>query len=388
MALIPNRSGATSAYHGTGRSRGNVFGAWSNYSIDLTNSYSMFSVSHPGWKKHLGDTGGPWYLEKIEYQASPFVVNTNTCQGPVLVTSRSGGTAPYVPSFPSETTMNSKGTTAIARVEPGSPGFEMSTAVGELMKDGVPDVILSGYAKNRTRDLLKTTGDEYLNVQFGWLPLVADIRKFCQTVIKSEEIYNQYKKGSSKNIKRAYSFPSDSSTKAESGGNYFNQPQNIFMSGTTSDSLVSETWFEGCFKYFIPTSSGQAGKISDFARKARVVYGANLTPELLWNLSPWSWAADWFGTTGDVLHNISNLGRDGLVMKYGYIMSSSISRRNMTASSGSFVSRYNREHSIKLRFPATPYGFGVNLQALSSKQISIITALGLSKGGKPWNFQS
>jgi hypothetical protein len=110
----------------------------------------------------------------------------------------------------------------------------------------------------------------------------------------------------------------------------------------------------------------------------------NLTPEAVWNVTPWSWAADWFGTTGDVLHNISALGKDGLVLQYGYIMHSQMrdESRYATYSAARSSSWYERSEKTLVRRPATPYGFGVDLNSLSAKQTAILVALGLSRQRK------
>jgi len=106
-----------------------------------------------------------------------------------------------------------------------------------------------------------------------------------------------------------------------------------------------------------------------------------ITPEVLWNLAPWSWAADWFGNIGDVMHNVSALGRDGLVMEYGYVM-------NERKTDASYVCRsrlgtYTRDVTTvdRRRWAAiSPYGFSVSWDGLTPKQLAVVTALGLTRG--------
>jgi len=113
--------------------------------------------------------------------------------------------------------------------------------------------------------------------------------------------------------------------------------------------------------------------------------GWKVTPETLWNIAPWSWAVDWFTNTGDVMTNISNLGKDGLVLQYGYSMSHRLREargvgvfRERGSSNDITLSR-TWLSEWKQRMPATPYGFGVDLGGLTPKQIAIVAALGLSK---------
>lgn len=108
-----------------------------------------------------------------------------------------------------------------------------------------------------------------------------------------------------------------------------------------------------------------------------------MTPEVLWELAPWSWAVDWFSNTGDVIHNISTLGYDGLVMEYGYMMTHTQYDRRVEATAlvnGVSVSaRTVSRRETKRRTVATPYGFGIDDTTLSPRQLAILAALGLSR---------
>jgi len=125
---------------------------------------------------------------------------------------------------------------------------------------------------------------------------------------------------------------------------------------------------------------------------AKQVFGAKLTPETLWNLTPWSWAVDWFSNTGDVLSNVSSWKSDGLVMQYGYIMETSITRhtyRYIPTKNWNGVSPYTGDYKAipplivekisKIRRRANPFGFGVTWDGLSPIQATIAAALGLSR---------
>jgi hypothetical protein len=121
------------------------------------------------------------------------------------------------------------------------------------------------------------------------------------------------------------------------------------------------------------------------AALADKLFGISLTPEVLWNLAPWSWAVDWFSNTGDVISNLSDWASDGLVLQYGYMMEHTVSSytysmsptgiyRGVPAPPVSFVTE------TKIRRRASPFGFGINLSALSARQNAILVALGLSRG--------
>jgi hypothetical protein len=128
-------------------------------------------------------------------------------------------------------------------------------------------------------------------------------------------------------------------------------------------------------------------KIDRQAAEARKLYGLELTPATVWNLAPWSWALDWEGTMGDVLHNVSRFAQDGLVMRYGYIMKETKVTSTYSLSAG--LLKVDHPYSLGLSFTvtatkkerrrATPFGFGVTPTALTSRQNAILGALALSK---------
>jgi hypothetical protein len=112
--------------------------------------------------------------------------------------------------------------------------------------------------------------------------------------------------------------------------------------------------------------------------QANRLLGVKLSPDTVWNLNPWTWAADWFANTGDLMTNVSNMGQDGLVLQYGYMMASEeVSTYSVASKNGAVTSRTRLVKRAK-RIPASPYGFGVSLSTLTARQLAIITALGLS----------
>jgi len=148
-----------------------------------------------------------------------------------------------------------------------------------------------------------------------------------------------------------------------------------------------DRWFSGAFTYYFPHEIAGSKRMADAAILAQRL-GIEPTPELLWNIAPWSWAADWFANSGDVISNWSAFHTDGLVMLYGYMMEHHVSKITRTlvgardASGASYEpSPVSKIIEIKRRRAATPYGFGLNFSGFSAFQSSIIAALGLSRRG-------
>jgi len=155
------------------------------------------------------------------------------------------------------------------------------------------------------------------------------------------------------------------------------------VTGTYYRLQTSTTWFKGSFTYLLPTGKGQLSKARRYAALADSFLGLKPTPTAIYNAAPWSWALDWFTNAGDVVNNISALHQNGLVLEYGYLMTSTKSVDNINFAQGTsgFSNGYrSRVREFKKRLPASPYGFGISDSGLSLSQKAVIAALGLSRG--------
>jgi hypothetical protein len=346
----------------------------------------MVSFGHqwpppPGFK---GDCGGPWSQTYTSDERSICSVDTspskNLVRGKAVIASWPIPTL-QPPSTLSDGAVLAFGTKAIARTEPTAEYFSGATALGELLADGLP----GGASLHLMRDRVaaaRSAGRNYLNVEFGWLPLVDDVKRLCKAVRQSESIMSSYMKGSDKRVRRRYAEPSLEASASLVGRCSFQPDFNSALGipfGTSVKKTKLDTWFSGAFRYHIPADVA-ASKISMFALTARKVFGTELTPEVIWNLAPWSWALDWQGNVGDVMHNVSALGRDGLVLEYGYVMTGRVITTDTFVSSpyGTWTRRekvISRRRVSKL----SPYGFGVSWSGLTPTQLAVVAALGLSR---------
>jgi len=288
------------------------------------------------------------------------------------------------------------GATAISRVKPTSSSAELSVALGETYKDGLPALL--GHQTWRDRTLrARNAGDEYLNVQFGWVPLVNDVLSFGNAVTHSRDILSQYRADRGNTIRRRYDFPVETVTSPPtllSSNKLF-----VTNAGITGNEIPSSTggkwykttistkrrWFSGAFVYGVPQDSTPFGTVHELGAEADRLFGVSLTPDVLWNLSPWSWAIDWFTNTGDVLSTIGDMVSQGLVMQYGYMMEHTINEIIYTLEG---ATAYGEPVQLlpstirvetKVRKQANPFGFGISWDGLSSAQLAILGALGLSR---------
>lgn len=292
----------------------------------------------------------------------------------------------------STSSLNALGATAISRCSPTASGVELSVALGETYRDGLPKAAGAQSWEAKTLKA-REAGGEFLNVEFGWLPFVSDIKAFGQTIKDSHAILEQYDADKGKTIRRRYSFPDEESSSFQILGS--KMPNGICIDSgmpepstqglwTKSTTVIKRRWFSGAFVYGAPLGFAK-GKSADLAAKADKLFGISLTPDVIWNLTPWSWATDWVLNTGDVLSNVGDFISQGLVMQYGYMMEETIIKVTYSLVGATYhgvtlnVPDATLSVRTKARVRANPYGFGVTWDGLNATQGAILAALGMSR---------
>lgn len=386
---------------------------------DVTGTQRTVSDGHPFPPKpgSLTDVGGEFYTKK-SYMASNMYLASREKDGRLWVPGGDwyayygpitshvptvlAGSGPVVVFPPSAETpaeaFKQLGATAVARCAPTNSVADAATFIGETMKDGLPSVVGSQTWRDRSLTA-RNAGSEYLNVQFGWRPLISDVSKLAHGVRHLDTVLAQYERDAGKVVRRRLNFPSVETTSEENlGPNYPFGIGNQAFDASAGDlirrrNISIRQWFSGAFTYYLPSGYDSRNALSRYALMADLL-GLKLTPDVLWNLAPWSWAVDWFSNTGDVLKNVSAYIGSGLIMRYGYLMEESIVTDTYTLKGHSFktqskagVAQYRPKvlpsvyvTHVKKRIRANPYGFGVSWNDLSTFQLSILAALGISRG--------
>lgn len=415
---------AAAEYGQLGTNVGDMKPQWSS----LIGTQVTASENHPNWQ-----TGWTteWYIPTLSLdRGGDFTTVKSYVQLPIIPTGQymsSGWYEPYAGcgyelhdsqtaaimpvnpttvTFPptamsNDSTLAAAGTTAIARCAPSNSVASLATALIELYREGLPNIIGSSFWEARTRGIREgssSLGSEHLNVQFGLLPLLSDVRAVSRGVLNFDKLYKQYVRDSGKRVRRRYSFPPTINTSEVTIASNVTARKisNIdflswYLAGVTGRGDVirrRETtinrWFSGAFTYHLPELEG--GPLA-FLDRAVNLLGLELDAETLWNVSPWSWAVDWFTNVGDVIHNVSAWSDDGLVLVYGYIMEHTIVRDiyRWTGTStrwkpgGLYPETLVLVTESKVRRRATPFGFGLTMSGLTTRQKAIVAALGLSR---------
>lgn len=290
--------------------------------------------------------------------------------------------------------INVYGAQAIGATIPTTAKAGLAQMIGELKRDGLP----SGFVANTARhpSSPRAYGSDYLNLEFGIRPLVSDIRKLLVSISTSSKLLKQYQRDSGRVVRRGFSFPAETSvtTRTRPGSTISGEAAlNLdgFLRWDSAGTELHETvtssrnlYFKGAFTYYMDVGSTLISKLEGFEQKANYLLGLRLTPEVLWDLAPWSWFADWFATFGLSLSNASAFQSDGLVIRYGYLMCHTVTDKTIYRDvylRGTTVpirvsTTYRTER--KERYKATPYGFGLNVADFDPRKWAILGALGLT----------
>nr|UJQ84972.1 MAG: hypothetical protein 1 [Leviviridae sp.] len=355
---------------------------------------------------HAGSWNASLQAWAYNYEGPLFAYRTGTFTAANLRYTEWIRTAPV-----SEADLMSYGATAISRCAPTSPHASLSQALLELRRDGIPAIpglrsFQSRYKKatdrykptsrERVGKSRVNTGSEYLNVEFGWKPLLSDVRKLASSQRRAEKLTSDYIRDSGRLVRRRYEYPTTVTVTELDLADAYVPPGLPLTYWAVSKGKVHRTttvtrriWFEGAFTYHVSGGDDMLSKMRQGLQVANHLSGIGITPGVLYDLTPWSWAVDWFVNTGDVLKNISMMLADGLVVVYGYIMAETTTvvvytnkGARLKTSTVPFNLTQTFTETVKQRRRATPFGFGLNPGEFTPRQLAIVAALGLSRDGR------
>lgn len=365
------------------------------------------SEGHPFWPRKSrpdGDVGGPFKTRKVYVARASSSPRNGRVTQPIIDRIHTNGyilPSPYkgivdvnsnfaAANYPdyssSDETLNALGAEAISLCSPVNPVFDASTAVAEIIREGLPTITGLQLLKDRRASSI---GGEYLNYQFGIKPIVSDIKDLAKALRTQDKVLKQLRRDSGRLVRRSVDFPTEREVilSDQIAGNVATSFSGFSMplSGITSRHAIKEQtrWFSGAFTYHLPDSSELDG-FARLAAEADKLFGVVPDVADLWNLMPWSWLVDWFVNVGPVLSNVTNFAKYGLVLPYAYMMEETIVTYEYTFNSTSGNPMANGADLVivdhtKKRVQASPFGFGLTWDGFSPGQLSILAALGLSR---------
>jgi len=388
------KSRAVTAKLGGGTIVQNVFGVVTKtpYTISLGADQHTLTEDHSQYLHLMGkgfNIGGPFTSTKRDFLADLAIVNdrqdylggTWTIAGP-RVPSRfyqSSGVANYppVPAPASSNELTLYGTSGISRTIPTNPLFQATQFIGELVQD-VPELPSRSLWKKLSA---KNAAGEFLNWEFGVKPTISDVQSFAEAGRKFDQRRAWLKANSGRKLRRrANLLHTVETTFSEVTEGLYplldHAPtsRNQVKVGITT-TTCRDVWFSGCYSYYYAEPPTPSLANLSAIKKA---YGLEITPDLVWNLTPWTWLADWKTNTGQVMANLSRLQSDSLIMRYGYVMCHTYTTREYSFPP---YGRVSMTSEVKQRHVGNPYGFAVKPDAFSVEQWAILSALGLNRGG-------
>jgi hypothetical protein len=299
------------------------------------------------------------------------------------------------------------GTKGWNRFKPGKPIASVSQFIGELrqlpknpfrlaadMVKAMRRNMVAGNPGRAVDELRRAVGDHYLNYSFGWRPFLADLEKIADYDQNLVRAMQQLRRDNGKTVRRSGTIESDTSTtsfrdNSGSSTGYMECPWWSGNSGASHREVTITTewrcWFSAGFVYHLPRES-DANSLAPIHRYLR---GGGINPSIVWELTPWSWLADYFTNVGDVLDNWEASRSLALAAKYCYVMynkkvtvtSSHSSRmwKTSTGESWSGSSSATSRQELKARTWASPYGLGFTSGNLNDSQKANLVALGMSR---------
>lgn len=227
----------------------------------------------------------------------------------------------------------------------------------------------------------KSVARNWLSTQFGWAPFVNDCKNLIQACKDFDSKYQRAKDQNGKWQRRGGVITDDVYHQVITSANisaHSPQPSEMLIVRNGSvgkhevvESVERRIWFSASFKYWLPN-------INKFSF-AKNYFGLNFGPSQLYELTPWSWLADWFSNAGDVLQNMQNY--DDLTARYAFVMG--YKRRVLKVNSqlyyhaGDISDCWSYALERKQRIEANPFGFGFTQDNLSVRQLQILSHLGL-----------
>jgi hypothetical protein len=279
----------------------------------------------------------------------------------------------------------------------------------ELLRGDIPSV-LKNFQEMMAgmRSIRNLLGSDTLNIMFGWTPIIQEYANIIKVGMALERVvyYESFRR------KRQWEGPTASNevlhtnTISHLGGLWGNAYQ--FLSpgsvrgpsggwGVTYDAVtrtVESEDYHLTSKYTgLAKASRRANSFSDQAMDVSKRLGLVDDPQMLWDLTPYSWLVDWFTTMGDSISNANVYSplRGKYNVDYAYLTSQRVQavetvllRKIGTPPAYTFEASLKNTKSFvntttRWRDRATPFGFGTQLGSLSASQFAILVALGLAQ---------
>lgn len=314
-----------------------------------------------------------------------------------------GIAGPYGPNYGSG---SGYGAQAYNRFKPKIATAELGQTIGEaaqfvpMLKQSAKEYhnIWKSFGGHSTEFGPKHAADSFLNHSFGWAPFVRDMVDSYDTYHNTDRAMRRLRKQNGRWEHRGGTVETTNEASPiveyndQAGLVLPNLPyyfystearaEGIHVQSKANQGLSSKTWFEGRFRYYIPSLGVEDNHYNQIMNRIHT-YGLRVSPSLVWKVTPWTWLADWFGNVGDFVSNAED-NYFGLASLYAYIMRTttqrSVNDSTIRLKDGPVHCSWAQEIVTKTRHGASHFGFGLDEGEFSLQQQAILVALGISKG--------
>jgi hypothetical protein len=160
--------------------------------------------------------------------------------------------------------------------------------------------------------LLKVSGDTliskgasaYLSYEFGWKPIISDLRKLVDLQASISKRFKFLLANSGKTVKRERVLYEMDGQLVQDQFVVGGDPAPRSVSPPAGTYYSEGKWtaravYHTSFKYEMP----DVGLREPTGAEKRMLSGLNIDLSVLWNVLPWSWLIDWFSTAGDLIED-------------------------------------------------------------------------------------
>lgn len=186
----------------------------------------------------------------------------------------------------------------IAATNPSKPVVNLPVAIGEL-KD------LPMMLKREGDSILKKFAGRNLQQEFGLMPVLSDatkMMKVSQSIGERVKLFQQLR--DKPQVRKANLYNGSMVTQPGTVSTTNSSPGYVFcrhrlVSQSTQVQIGGYVTWTGGHDFTKSNLSYTDPALKFLARRA--VLGTNIDLSTLWELTPWSWLADWYGNLGDYL---------------------------------------------------------------------------------------
>lgn len=268
---------------------------------------------------------------------------------------------------------------------------------------GFSDLYRSLGGKHTDIVMRKEIADHFLNTVFGWKPfikdvgqvynLVADFPSACDKIRRNNGVWQHRRFSEPDQTDETVLFSSSTQTQLPCVPSLTtaNISTRMLQSGSIRQTITrkkqTRIWYSGSFKYHLPEFDEEVkGRYPSLlaARQFLTASGANISPTLLYKVTPWTWLVDWFVNVGDNVQRFEDTVTERVVSRYFYLMrtveDNLVNRVRGITTTGQLVeAAWQLGWTTKCRAPGDHFGFTSPPSGYSGMQLAILGALGISK---------